>query len=273
MFSALLMLLDAARRSSSPRRRPPARSASNARSRRSTCSPTTPISSLAIVLGKLLSALSCVFLLMLASIPLTALVFIFGGVGPEDLVRGYIVLFATALGLRLDRAVRVGVRRSGPRRRRSSTSSPRSWSRPGATFIFVFWSSMTGQRVPAQPAGAARRLADLELKRRPPEALLCFNPFVAQLDVICGTETGFGGTCQIIAAVTDFDSVVNGNIGDQGFGVDQRHVLAARPSPRCWSRRSLLVILSVQLVAPTRRWRIRRHGRRRHRRRRCEEIT
>ena len=75
---------------------------------------TTPISSLAIILGKLLSALSWVFLLLLASIPVTALVFTFGGVGPEDLVRSYVVLFATAHLLRLDGAVRVGVREADP---------------------------------------------------------------------------------------------------------------------------------------------------------------
>jgi len=60
---------------------------------------TTPISSLAIVVGKLLSALTYVFLLIAASIPLMAVVFVFGGVGPEDVVRGYIVLLVTALGL------------------------------------------------------------------------------------------------------------------------------------------------------------------------------
>ena len=57
---------------------------------------TTPISSLAIVLGKLLSRPAWVFLLLLASIPVTALVFTFGGVAPDDLVRAYVVLFATA---------------------------------------------------------------------------------------------------------------------------------------------------------------------------------
>ena len=59
----------------------------------------TPISSLAIVLGKLLSALVYVWLLIAASIPLTAVVFVYGGVAPEDVVRGYIVLIVTALGL------------------------------------------------------------------------------------------------------------------------------------------------------------------------------
>ena len=45
----------------------------------------TPISSLAIVLGKLLSALAWVFVLILASVPVTALVFVFGGVAPDDM--------------------------------------------------------------------------------------------------------------------------------------------------------------------------------------------
>ena len=59
----------------------------------------TPISSLAIVLGKLFSALVYVWLLIAASIPLTAVVFVYGGVAPEDILRGYIVLVVTALGL------------------------------------------------------------------------------------------------------------------------------------------------------------------------------
>ncbi|MFL5641961.1 MAG: ABC transporter permease [Chloroflexota bacterium] len=58
----------------------------------------TPISSAAIVVGKLVSALVYVWLLIAASIPFTAVVFVFGGVAPEDLVRGYLVLVVTALG-------------------------------------------------------------------------------------------------------------------------------------------------------------------------------
>ena len=74
----------------------------------------TPISSLAIVLGKLFSALVYVLLLIVASIPLTALVFVFGGVAPDDVVRGYIVLFVTALGLRVVRAVLLEPRQADP---------------------------------------------------------------------------------------------------------------------------------------------------------------
>jgi ABC-2 type transport system permease protein len=44
---------------------------------------TTPITSLAIVVGKLLSTLVYVFLLIAASVPLMAVVFVYGGVGPE----------------------------------------------------------------------------------------------------------------------------------------------------------------------------------------------
>ena len=58
----------------------------------------TPISSLAMVIGKLFSALIYVWLLIAASIPLTAIVFVYGGVAPDDVLRGYIVLIVTALG-------------------------------------------------------------------------------------------------------------------------------------------------------------------------------
>ena len=98
IFAALLMLETLQVVVPRPDRRPPARSASNARSRPSSCSSATPISSLAIVVGKLLSALVYVWLLIAASIPLTAVVFVYGGVAPDDVLRGYIVLIVTALG-------------------------------------------------------------------------------------------------------------------------------------------------------------------------------
>jgi len=60
---------------------------------------TTPLSTLGMVIGKLFSALVYVFLLIIASIPLASLVFVFGAVGPEDLLRGYAFLFALAFGM------------------------------------------------------------------------------------------------------------------------------------------------------------------------------
>ena len=105
----------------------------------------TPITSLAIVIGKLLSALIYVLLLIAASIPLTAIVFVFGGVAPEDVLRGYLVLIVTALGLgafglfcsslvkRTQAATAItifGVLALTHRARSSSSSSGRRWRPP-----------------------------------------------------------------------------------------------------------------------------------------------
>lgn len=148
----------------------------------------TPISSLAIVLGKLFSALAWVFVLILASIPITALVFVFGGVSPDDVVRGYAVLFATVIGLGS-----VGIFFSALTRRTGAST--------GLTFVttlalvigsFFVWVFLQGTGEVDQNG----------LRRQPSEAILYLNPFVAQADVLCGTEDGaFGGTCGLISTV------------------------------------------------------------------------
>jgi ABC-2 type transport system permease protein len=216
---------------------------------------TTPISSLAIVLGKLLSALSWILLLLLASIPVTALVFTFGGVGPDDMVKGYIVLLVTALFYGA-----VGLFVSALVKRTQAATVINLVTvialTAGTGFIFIFWSTMTNQGF--LPNGGGRDGGFIEsFGRRPPEALLWFNPFVAQLDVVCGTETGFGGSCQIISAITNNPAAFNNGEFDDGFGA---------PRDSYWPRAAIamavtsliLIILSVQLVSPTRRWRIRR---------------
>ena len=148
----------------------------------------TPISSLAIVLGKLFSALAWVFVLILASIPITALVFVFGGVAPDDVVRGYAVLFATVIGLGS-----VGIFFSALTRRTGAST--------GLTFVttlalvigsFFIWIFLQGTGEVNQNG----------LRRQPSEAILWLNPFVAQADVLCGTEDGaFGGTCGLISTI------------------------------------------------------------------------
>jgi ABC-type transport system involved in multi-copper enzyme maturation permease subunit len=225
---------------------------------------TTPISSLAIVLGKLFSALSWVFLLLLASIPVTALVFAFGGVGPESIVRGYLVLLVTALAFgSLGLFVSAMVKRTQAATVINLVLVIALTA--GTAFLWVFWTSMTGSSgfLPDQN-GRDSGVVD-SLTRRPPEALVWFNPFVSQVDVICGTETGFGGSCQIIGAVRNASSGVGAQDavpvpipGDQvpAFGV-------ARDSywPRALTAMIVVslifIVLSVQLVSPTRRWRLR----------------
>ena len=128
----------------------------------------------------------------------------------------------------------------------------------GTGFIFIFWSTMTANGF--LPNGGRDTGFVDSLGRRPPEALLWFNPFIAQLDVVCGTETGFGGTCQIISAITNNPAAINNGGFDNGFAI---------PRDSYWPRAAasmiitslVLIIVSVQLVSPTRRWRVRR-GRR-----------
>ena len=52
----------------------------------------TPLPSVHILWGKLITALSYIFLIVFAAIPLASLVFIFGGVTGRDMVKGLIVL-------------------------------------------------------------------------------------------------------------------------------------------------------------------------------------
>jgi ABC-2 type transport system permease protein len=148
----------------------------------------TPISSLAIVLGKLFSALAWLFVLILASIPVTALVFVFGGVAPDDMVRGYVVLFATVIGLGS-----VGIFFSALTRRTGASTGLTIVTTLGLVlgsfFVWYFLSNTAD-------------MSSTGLRRQPPEALLYLNPFVAQADVICGTEDGgFGDACGLISGI------------------------------------------------------------------------
>src|SRR6188508_3746608 len=155
---------------------------------------TTPISSFAIVIGKLLSALVYVFLLIAASIPLMAVVFVFGGVGPEDVLNGYIVLIVTALGLGS-----FGLLCSSLVKRTTAATAITIFGvlaiTIGTVFLLVFWQAMgsfdnNGNRRPG-PLGI-----------RTPYPLAWINPFLAQADVLCGTESTFGGGwCQAVNSI------------------------------------------------------------------------
>lgn len=57
----------------------------------------TPLSPSSILLGKLVSALSYVLLLLFAGIPLASIVFIFGGVAPSEMLRALMVLVVIAV--------------------------------------------------------------------------------------------------------------------------------------------------------------------------------
>jgi ABC-type transport system involved in multi-copper enzyme maturation permease subunit len=236
----------------------------------------TPISSVAIVVGKLLSALTWVFVLILASIPVTALVFVYGGVAPDDVIRGYVMLFVTAIAFgALGTFFSSLLRRSGAAT--GLTFVAVLIATVGLSFIWVFM----------------RATSESFFARRPPEALFYLNPFVGQADVACGAEGSTGGWCSIIDEITG-SSIQFGNPGDgviidggggvmpvpaemgegRAFGraVIGNDVIAPDvpvndafelPRDRYWPRSALTLMLlavgftaaAVQLVTPTRRWR------------------
>jgi len=248
---------------------------------------TTPISSLAIVVGKLVSALTYVFMLIIASVPLTAIVFVFGGVAPDEVIRGYVVLFITAIGLGS-----LGLFISAVMQRTQAATVVTFFGvlalTMGTLFIVLFWTTMAGLG-PGQTRIGSSGLGPI--KGRPPEALLWFNPFAAEYDVICGASDGYGGWCSRLADVTN--GAISIGIGggatggqqipttDAGFGAApppggvgvggaviadvgqpvqpfgiRRDTFWPR-SVAAWITASIvLILLSVQLVSPTRRWRL-----------------
>jgi hypothetical protein len=242
---------------------------------------TTPISSLAIVIGKLLSALTYVFILIIASIPLTAMVFVFGGVGPDEVLRGYVVLFVTAIGFGS-----LGLFISAVMQRTQAATVVTFFGvlalTMGTLFVVLFWTTMAGIG-PNQTRLGSGGLGPI--KGRPPEALLWYNPFAAQYDVICGASDGYGGWCSRLADVTNGAISIGIGGGATGgvptTGVDTSGGNAIAPGkavaadvapvqpfgirrdtfwPRsvaAWLALSVVLVLaSVQLVSPTRRWRL-----------------
>ncbi|MFL5777864.1 MAG: ABC transporter permease [Chloroflexota bacterium] len=245
----------------------------------------TPVTALAIVIGKLLSALTYLLILIAASIPLTAVVFTFGGVGPEDVVRGYLVLVVSALGLGA-----IGLFCSALVRRTQAATM---------ISLLVALTLTIGSIVALGFWGAKANDLDQNgvvvgwgpIHGKPPEILAYFNPFLAQADVACGTEATYGEWCRSLDGLLGTQSgiivvpgkgpipaplpapaIKEGAIGpgiviDRGIAPDvaqgqQFGVAHDTFWPRslaAWLVGSLVLVgLTVQLVSPTRRWRLRR---------------
>ncbi|MDQ3492390.1 MAG: ABC transporter permease [Chloroflexota bacterium] len=156
---------------------------------------TTPLSTLGMVVGKLFSALAYLFLLVVASIPLMSIVFAFGGVGPEDLVRAYLLLFAVAFGVGavgLFMSALIG---------RTQVATVLSYvivlGLTIGTAIFHTYLVATSPRVDEGGFVA------IEERHQAPEALLWLNPLVADMDLICITApSGNHFTCSYISLIT-----------------------------------------------------------------------
>jgi ABC-type transport system involved in multi-copper enzyme maturation permease subunit len=210
----------------------------------------TPISSLALVVGKLLSGLSYLALVVFASFPIACLAFLFGGIEPGDIIRGYLVLVVTGVGIGA-----IGVW--------CSAAMARTQTATVAAFIVTA----------AMVVGASAAWLALDSRfegrttERPPQALLWLNPFLAQLDVIC--EAGGDGCFAQQAAMPRADLapviVVDPTTGEQiDLGLGGQVVTQPTPAGGGFWPKVILVYIGIailgifgasQSISPTRRWR------------------
>jgi ABC-2 type transport system permease protein len=163
----------------------------------------TPMRPAAIVIGKLAAALAFVVLMIVAAIPITAIVLMYGGASVDDIVRQQLVLLATALVLGS-----IGLFYSA-RLKRTQAATVLTYITVlamtlGTTMLFIFWSVVINQDENSGFIGPTQRA---------PEQLMYVNPGVAMLDVVGNTEPGgFGGINQMLAQL-------RGETGNFGGGV------------------------------------------------------
>ncbi len=143
----------------------------------------TPMRPGAIVVGKLLAALAFVFLMIVAAVPITALVLMYGGASIDDIVRQQLVLLSTAVALGA-----IGLFFSALLKRTQAATVLSYITMLGLTLgtimLFGFWTLLINQN---NGFGVGP-------PRRAPEQLLYVNPGIAMLDVVGNTEPGgFGG--------------------------------------------------------------------------------
>ena len=227
----------------------------------------TPLRPGAIVVGKLLAALAFVFLLIVAAIPITAIVLMYGGASWDDIIRQQIVLFAAALGFGA-----IGLFFSALFKRTQAATVLTYCTvlafTIGTVMVFIFWSVMAGR----DEAGFARQ-------RRAPEQLMWVNPMVAMLDVIAPLDpTGFGGVSSVLAELRG-ERLAGGGVmcrGDVCVAEDGRLIetgVSGFFNGHWWPRFTLtfgalallLTLASVRLVIPVGMRFAFRHRRRRQR--------
>ena len=144
----------------------------------------TPLRPGAIVVGKLLAALAFVGLMIVAAIPISAIVLMYGGASIDDIVRQQVVLLATALGFGA-----VGLFFSALLKR-TQIATVLTYCTVlaftlGTVMLFIFWTVLVTRD--------ATNVGPLGPTQRAPEQIVYLNPMVGMLDVVANTEPGGGG--------------------------------------------------------------------------------
>ncbi|HJP70348.1 MAG TPA: ABC transporter permease subunit [Candidatus Limnocylindria bacterium] len=227
----------------------------------------TPMRPSAIVIGKLVTALAFVVLMIVAAIPITAIVLMYGGASVDDIIRQQVLLLSVAVGFGA-----IGLFASALMRRTQAATVVAYGAvlalTLGSAMTYTFWTEI------------ANRDQGFIVGERPvaPEQLRWVNPMIGMLDIVARIEIDgptrftaplyqlFGEDLAVSGAGFDCANFGCGRglepVPDPAFDV-------AQPSPagHWWPRVSLtflaiaaiLTIASMRLVVPPgMRWALRR---------------
>jgi ABC-2 type transport system permease protein len=195
----------------------------------------TPLNPASILRGKLVSALSYILLLIFAAVPMSSLVFIFGGVSSRDMLKALVILVVVAVTLGV-----LGIFMSAWLRRTSRATV--------LTYLLVL-TLLVGPYLVYVFAGALRGM-------QPPAWILIPNPVGALFSALTPTTQGSVGYA---GALGSLGMLLSGRLepfmgasGTSGWPRPLYHYTLV-----FYAGSSLvLYLLATRLVRPVRRWRI-----------------
>ena len=168
----------------------------------------TPMRPGAIIIGKLLTALAFVVLMVVAAVPITAIVLMYGGASIDDIVRQQLLLLSVAIGFGA-----VGIFASALMRRTQAATVVTYGAvlvlTLGSAMTFAFWDEVASR----DQFGFATEPQD-----GAPEALRYLNPMVGMLDIVSRVETS-GPTRFTQPLYQLFGEDLAGGSGDFGVGI------------------------------------------------------
>jgi ABC-type transport system involved in multi-copper enzyme maturation permease subunit len=205
---------------------------------------TTPISTLGMVVAKLFASLAYVYLLLIASVPLMSVVFLFGGVAPEDVLRAYLWLSILAFGV-------------GAIGMAMSALVGRTQIAVVVSYVLVLLLTVGSLAVHTYLwiTSVPPDVQSEEDRRHAPEPLLWLNPIAADIDLVC---TALPDPGRVFCGYVD---TITGRQAEDMFAAGW-----VPPRDAFWPKAAVawlvvggaMVLLTTQAVAPTRRIRARR---------------
>lgn len=210
----------------------------------------TPLRPGAIVVGKLVTALAFVVLMIVAAIPISALVLMYGGAEVHNIVQQQLVLLSTAIGLGA-----IGIFASALTKK-TQTATVMTYSTViglvlGTAMLFGFW----------QTIAQREDIFGLRENGGAPEVIRYLNPMIAMLDVVSEVEPA-GGSAFSRPLYRIFGLDLGVGIGDDEIGVTDGgpvvRPLDTRQGGHWWPRIGvsflltalILTLVSMRLVRP-----------------------